>query len=416
MEYGLIGNPLGHSISPAIHACFHNGIDYQLHPVETEEALKQFLEERNFKAVNVTIPWKQKVIPYLDELDPAARAIGAVNCIVNDHGRLTGHNTDVSGFRQMMERNHVSLSGKTAVLGTGGASHAVCQAVVDLGGSVVLVSRHPREGSRFSMISYPELMASSFDVLINTTPVGMSPDCDAAPVEIGKLSSVHTVADIIANPLRTKLQFEAQLAGKKAYGGLEMLVRQAARAQELFFGTAVDEKAVMSCLWQMKMMQSNVVLIGMPSSGKTVVGRMLAQQLGWDFVEMDAELVKRFGTSIRNVFETKGETWFRDQETKLIEDLRSKKRTVISTGGGVIKRVENMRMLAENGVVIWLDRSPMLLHGTSERPLSPDDDAIRRLYEERLPLYRLYSDRCVENNRQLNETVHAIEEIVRGVN
>ena len=244
----------------------------------------------------------------------------------------------------------------------------------------------------------------------------MSPDCDAVPVEIGKLSSVHTVADIIANPLRTRLQFEAQLAGKKAYGGLEMLVRQAARAQELFFGTAVDEKTVMSCLWQMKMMQSNVVLIGMPSSGKTVVGRMLAQQLGWDFVEMDAELVKRFGTSIRNVFETKGETWFRDQETKLIEDLRSKKRTVISTGGGVIKRVENMRMLAENGVVIWLDRSPRLLHGTSERPLSPDDDAIRRLYEERLPLYRLYSDRCVENNGQLNETVHAIEEIVRGEN
>lgn len=413
MQYGLIGNPLGHSISPAIHACFHNGIDYQLHPVETEAQLKQFLEARDFEAVNVTIPWKQTVIPYLDALDPAAAEIGAVNCIINDHGRLTGYNTDVDGFRQMMVHNEISLSGKTAVLGTGGASRAVCQAVRQLGGSVVLVSRHPREGS---VIGYDSLPSAGVDVLINTTPVGMSPNSDSVPVEITSLPGVHAVADIVANPLRTRLQFEARLAGKKTCGGLEMLVRQAARAQELFFHMSISEKEVMNCFWKMRMMQSNVVLIGMPSSGKSAVGRQLAERLGWDFVEMDALLEQRFGTSIRNVFETKGETWFRDQETMLIKELRKKKRTVISTGGGVVKRTENMRMLGENGIVIWLDRAVELLHGTSERPLSPDDEAVRRLYEERLPLYQTYSDRRVENNGKLMGTVQPIEEIVRGGN
>lgn len=410
MKYGLIGNPLGHSWSPEIHQLLAD-IPYEKKVLEEDE-LKEFFHQRDFKGINVTIPYKEKVIQYLDEIDDGARVIGAVNCIVNENGRLKGYNTDLSGFKQMLERNGIDPYGKkVAILGSGGAAKAAYTAIVQMHGIASIVSRHPDE----TKIGYEELYkrADEFEMIVNATPVGMKPDSDRCPVDIDAFDHLEAVVDIIANPLKTRLLFHALERGIPWCGGFEMLVRQAAEADYLFAGKVISEEMIQRCMHKLLETRRNIVLIGMPTSGKTTLAEMVASYTGMPLLEMDEVLVDRLGMSIKDCFMQYGEAYFRKMETELARDLRDKEGIVISTGGGIIKNEENMRYLHENGIVIAIDRDPSLLYPTDSRPLSSTEDAVKVLYAQRKYLYQKYSDVVVDNNGSLQDTFDEIMKITR---
>ena len=273
---GLIGNPLGHSWSPEIHRFFIKQ-DYNLFPLQEDE-LDAFLKAKEFDGINVTIRYKETVIPQLDELDENAKAIGAVNCIVNDNGILKGYNTDYLGFKQMLLANDVPVSeGKIAILGTGGARKACEKALKDLGANTLIVSRNPDRG-----ITYEECIAreKEISIIVNTTPVGMKPDYEGHPIDIKQFSNLRAVVDIVANPIVTRLQFEAKALGIKYLGGFEMLVRQALEADKLFLKKEFSEKLVKDCEAEVLKEKRNIVLIGMPTSGKTTISKCVSEKLG----------------------------------------------------------------------------------------------------------------------------------------
>lgn len=405
MRLGLIGHPLGHSWSPAIHQYFIHE-DYQLSDLD-EKQLDAFLKEKDFDGLNVTIPYKETVIPYLDELDEMAEKIGAVNCIVNDHGKLKGYNTDWIGFAEMLKHHDVDVKGKKiAVLGSGGASKAIAAALEYLGGIPYVISRRKREG----VLTYEELFEreKEFPVIVNTTPVGMYPHCDDVPVDLKRFHHLEAVVDIVANPLRTRLCFEAKSLGLQTCGGFEMLVRQAFAADELFLNKKLNGSMVSSCMNALLKTRRNIVLIGMPTSGKTTVSKELGRVLKRGPVEMDAEIEKKLGTSISQCFAEKGEEYFRKTETEVAREHRQGKGEIISCGGGVIKTPETMRYLSENGLVILMTRNLDQLYPSDDRPLASSKEAVKKLYEERKPLYEKYRDVTVDNSGTIEETIQEI--------
>ena len=406
MKLGLIGYPLGHSWSKPIHD-FMIGSDYQMFELKPEE-LEGFMTKKDFDGLNVTIPYKQKVMKYLDEIDETAAKIGAVNTIVNHNGVLKGYNTDYLGFMEMLKRNHIDVQGKkTAVLGSGGASRAVAAALTILGADFDIVSR---KAERENTILYETMYERSDDyqVIVNTTPLGLAPHPDDMPVDLSRFTKLEAVADIIANPLRTRLLFEAGCRGLKTAGGLEMLVAQAWHADLLYTGEQLDPQLITDCLAELYRDRRSIVLIGMPTAGKTTVSALLGEACGRDVIEMDDEIVEILGTSIKECFAEKGEDYFRWLEQEVAKDLRSGGRFVISCGGGVIKNPETMRFLSENSIVVWLKRGIEQLFATDSRPLSSNAEALRKLYEERRPLYELYSDVSADNTGDISDTVAEI--------
>ncbi len=407
MKLGLIGCPLGHSRSPEIHQSLI-GADYRLFELQEDE-VQAFLEKRDFDGLNVTIPYKQKVMPYLDRTDPLAEQCGAVNTIVCRNGILTGYNTDVIGLQQMIEAHGFDLAGlHTAILGSGGASKAAVQAVLKLGGIPHVISRTGKDGA----LTYAQMYAREdmFRCLINTTPVGMVPRNDETPADLSRFSHLSYVIDIVANPLRTRLQFEAKLRGIPAIGGFEMLVYQAAAADFLFTGTKPSQEDSDRCIRQLLNRQRNIVLIGMPTSGKTTLSAMLEKMTGMERIEMDEVLEETLQMPIRTCFEEKGEAWFRQAEKDLARQLRSGGGRIISSGGGVIKDEETMRYLSENGIICRISRDPGKLFPTDSRPLADSLAAVRRLAAEREPLYRKYCDIQIDNNTAPEDAAQQIVE------
>ncbi len=402
MKLGLIGWPLGHSWSPEIHRLLINA-DYRLMPLEKDE-LDSFFEKRDFDGINVTIPYKSEVMKYLDEIDENAKAIGAVNTIVNRGGKLIGFNTDYIGLRDMILNAGIDLSeGKTAILGSGGGSKAAVAAVKSLSGNAVIVSRNPKDG----MISYEDLYAAGdeFSCIINTTPVGLHPHTDEMPVDPAKFANLKAAVDIIANPLCTKFLLEAKHREIKALGGFEMLVRQAFAADEIFLNQKLDVSMIEVCMQELYRKRRNIVLIGMPTSGKTTFSTILSRMTGKKSVEMDDEAVNILGTSIADCFMEKGEAYFRELETEIAASLYEGKGLVISCGGGVVKTPETMRLLSHNGYVIWLQRDLSQLFTTDDRPLSKRAQDLSRLYEERIPLYSKYADCVIDNTGTIEDTI-----------
>ena len=407
MKLGLIGMPLGHSWSPAIHNWLI-GEDYRLIPLEKDE-LGPFLEKRDFDGINVTIPYKQDVIPYLDEIDENAEKIGAINCIINNNGKLKGYNTDFEGFRDMLVCNNISVKGiRTAVLGTGGASKAVVNAIESLGGYAVTVSRSDKPGS----ITYEQLYEtqSEYGVIVNATPVGMAPDTDRSPIDMLRFTCLQAVVDIIANPLCTKLCFQAKQLGIPHLGGFEMLVRQAIAADRYFLNKDMDANRCRPCMDALLEDRRNIVLIGMPTCGKSTLASLLAQATGKAVVEMDQEITDRIGMSISDWFALHGEESFRQIETETAIAHSEGKGEIISCGGGVIKTEATMQALSRNGIIVWIDRDLSLLYSSSDRPLASNIEQVKQLYEQRRPLYRMYSDIIVENNGTVEQCIDAIIE------
>ena len=389
MKYGCIGKKLAHSFSKEIHRRL---ADYEYGLFElAEEAVGPFLEKKEFAAINVTIPYKQTVIPYLDFVSDIANRIGAVNTVVNREGRLYGYNTDYYGMRALMERVGADLSGKKVlVLGTGGTSKTACVVAADLGaGEILTVSRSKKEGC----ITYGDAVSLHGDaaILINTTPAGMYPDCEGSPLSLSAFRRLEGVIDAVYNPLCTNLVLDARERGAKAEGGLYMLVMQAVVAVEKFLDTEIEKTRADAVFADLLAEKENVVLTGMPGSGKSTVGRLLGIP-GYEFVDTDAEIEKRAGCTVRELIDTRGEGAFRDLESEVICDVSKEGGRVISTGGGAILREENVRALRRNGRIFFLDAPLSRLRATKDRPLSDTEDKLKRLYEERIGIYKTTAD------------------------
>lgn len=407
MEYGLLGEKLGHSFSPQIHRALA-GYDYQLLPTPPE-AVEDLFARRAFQGLNVTIPYKQTVMPLCDEIDPRAAAIGAVNTVVNQNGRLTGYNTDIDGFLYLARRAEVDMAGKKVViLGGGGTSRTARAAAVELGArEIITVSRHGED-------NYQNLSRhADAQVLVNTTPVGMYPNWGQAPVSLESFPALEGVLDVVYNPLRTALLLQAEERGLPCSCGLPMLVAQAKRAAELFTGQNINDSRTEAVLHGLREQLTSIVLIGMPGCGKTTVGRRLAERLGRPFVDLDEEIVQSAGLSIPDIFAREGEMGFRARESALVREFGERTGLVVSTGGGVVTRRENYIPLKQNGVIFHLLRNPASLP-TEGRPLS-QATAPEELWRRREPLYAAFADRAIDNNGPLEETLEQIEKELTGL-
>ena len=390
LNYGCIGEHLPHSFSREIHGEIGT-YAYDLKELTPEE-LPGFMTARGFMGINVTIPYKQAVIPFLDEISETARAIGAVNTIVNRNGKLYGYNTDLYGLTRLIRRIGLDLSGKKVlVLGTGGTSRTASYAAEKLGARVVYrVSRTSREGS----LSYEEVLQNHTDaeIILNTTPCGMFPKPAEQPLLLEPFTRLEGVVDAIYNPLRSRLVLDARSRGIPAEGGLYMLVAQAVRASELFLDTSYPEDLTDRIYNRILRRKENLVLIGMPGSGKSSVGATLTETTGKPLADTDQFIVEKAGNSIPDIFREDGEPAFRDLESEVIRELSLQGGQIISTGGGAVLRPENVTVLRQNGRLFWLDRDPDSLVPTDDRPLADTVAKMKALYQEREPIYRASAD------------------------
>ena len=390
MKYGLIGEHLGHSYSVPIHRMI-SGEDYELKEIAPAD-LGTFMTRKEFRAVNVTIPYKQDVIPYLDEISDTAREIGAVNTVVNRDGFLYGTNTDAAGLRALILRVCPDIRGKkTLVLGTGGPSKTAVYTARAMGADpVIRVSRSAREGA----VTYGEALKDHADaeILINTTPCGMFPAGEDMPVDIDGFPGLRGVIDVIYNPLRTKLVLAAMRRGIPAEGGLYLLAAQAVRAAEIFRDTSYEETLAEQIYRRMARDKENIVLTGMPGSGKTAVSAILGKRTGRDVIDTDRMITEKAGMEITEIFSRYGEKHFRDLETEVIREAAARAGVIISTGGGAVLREENVDALRRNGRLVWLDRKPEDLIPTDDRPLADSREKMAAMYTAREPIYRATAD------------------------
>ena len=414
MEYGLIGEKLGHSFSKVIHSMIGN---YRYDLVElNQNELDSFMRSKDFKGINVTIPYKTKVIGYLDWISPEAEEIGAVNTVVCKSGRLCGYNTDFLGLKALISRQAVSLENKKAlVLGTGGTSKTAMAVLRTFNvKSIHQASRTPNGGT----ISYEDAEKMDVEYIVNTTPVGMFPNCDSKPINIDKYKNLIGITDVIYNPLYTDFIQSGLEMGIPASGGLYMLAAQAVHAANHFGISAGSEREICDIYRRILSQKLNIVLIGMPSCGKSTIGWQVSKGMVREFADTDVLVAKRlaekgFDMTIADFINKFGEAEFRKFESEVVKEVSEKNGLVVSTGGGVPLSPDNMRRLKHNGIVFWLDRPLGLLKATSSRPLTSTRESLERKYNERAGLYAKYADVRVPNEGSVTD---AVAKIVRGFN
>jgi len=408
MEYGCIGEKLTHSFSKEVHAKLFD-YDYELKELTAEE-LPDFIKQKNFKAINVTIPYKKAVIPYLDEISEKATLIGAVNTIVNKNGKLYGYNTDFAGLAALIKYNNIEIAHKKVlILGSGGTSATAEVVAKSLNADTVLrVSRTKKSG----FITYDEAISKHNDaeIIINTTPCGMYPNISGIPIDLNHFKRLSGIVDAIYNPLKSKLVLNAKRRGIKAAGGLYMLVAQAVYAAEKFTDTDIPADKITEVYEEILCQKSNIVLIGMPSCGKSTVGKILAEKLNMNFVDTDEMIVKSEKKEISAIFAECGEEYFRKAESKAIEEISCRQGFVIATGGGAVLNPNNTEMLSLNGKIYFLDRPLNDLIATADRPLSSDREKLKKRYEERYDIYCKSADVIVEGHNDINTNVNVIRD------
>ena len=412
MEYGLIGEKLGHSFSKIIHEKLAD-YTYELCPLAKDE-LDAFMTAKQFKAINVTIPYKQDVIPHCDVLDDSAKRIGVVNTIVNRDGKLFGYNTDFAGFLYNLNAHGITLKDKKVMIcGSGGTCKTVTAVAEYMGAKEILVvSRSKKENA----VTYEECIRhKDVDVVVNASPKGMYPDNGESPLDLSNFPNCKAVVDVIYNPLKTRLLQQAEQLGMKAVNGLEMLVAQAKFAVEHFLSTEIENDKIDQITLELLKQLTNIVLIGMPSSGKTLTGKALCKYIDKTVVDTDAVIVERSGMSIKEMFARHGEAYFRQWEHDVIEEFSKQNGLIIATGGGAIKNEENIQNLKQNGVVMFIDRDLEHLLVTDDRPLSKDANAVAKLYEERYPLYTKYGDLRVPNNYPMEISQQELDELMNTI-
>lgn len=404
LRCGLLGETLGHSYSPMIHHQLGD-YDYRLFEIP-RDALDAFLESGDWDGLNVTIPYKKAVVPYCGALSEAAAKLQSVNTLVRrPDGTLYGDNTDLYGFLYMVRRSGIQPAGKKAlVLGSGGASVTVKAALEQLGASVTVISRSGPD-------NYANLdRHADARIIANTTPVGMYPHNGAAAVDLRQFPHCEGVLDIVYNPARTALLLQAEELGIPCAGGLSMLVAQARRSSELFTGAVMDDGVLERVERTVQGRLRNIVLIGMPGSGKTTIAAALSRALGREAVEADDLISQRAGMSIPEIFAQSGEEGFRALETEVLAEQGKRSGIILSTGGGCVTRPENYPLLHQNGVIFCLTRALSKLP-TDGRPISQSTD-LAQLYARREPLYRHFADVMVSNDGAPEDTLHTIMEVL----
>ena len=403
--FGLLGEKLGHSFSKEIHESIN---DYKYNLIEvSKDNFNSFMEQRNFKAINVTIPYKQSVMPYLSYIDPKAKEIGAVNTIVNKDNLLYGYNTDYLGLKKLIEKNNINFENKKVlILGTGGTSNTAFVLSKDLKAKTILkVSRKIAN----EVISYEEAINKHNDcnIIINTTPCGMYPNDDLI-INLDNFNNLEAIVDVIYNPINTNLVRTAKKKNIKAVSGLYMLVAQAVYASYIFINKEVNEDKIDEIFNKIKSQKLNICLIGMPSCGKTTISQELGKILQKEIVDTDVLIEKELKMPISSFLNKDTEKEFRDIETKVINEISKQNNLIISTGGGVIKKEENIQYLKRNSIIIFIDRALELLQATSSRPLSSNKTDLEKLYNERYAKYVKYSDYIIKNNGQLKTAIDEI--------
>lgn len=401
-KYGLLGEKLGHSYSPQIHAMLYPN-EYRLCEVRPD-GLADFLKNTELQGMNVTIPYKKDVIPLCAELSDTAARIGSVNTLVRGPEGWRGYNTDYDGFTYMIRHSGIDVRGKKAViLGNGGVSLTVRTVLSDLGaGEIRVISRRGED-------NYDNLSRhADAQLVVNATPVGMYPNNGSAAVDLAAFPQCEAVYDLIYNPAKTALLLQAEKLGLIWENGLGMLVAQAKRSAELFTGQRIDDGRVEEITRVLERQMGNILLIGMPGCGKSTIGETLARELVRPFVDADDELVKAAGMSIPEIFAREGETGFRARETQTLSQLCKRSGCVIATGGGCVTRPENLPLLRQNGSVVWIKRSLDVLP-TEGRPLSQANSA-QKLFEERREKYAAFADVEIENDGAVDDAVRKIRE------
>ena len=423
-KYGLIGKTLVHSYSKEIHEALGR-YQYQLFSL-AEDEMPDFINARDFRGLNVTIPYKKDVIPLCDEVTDLARGIGAVNTLFwkNASGAgasesisqedkiLVGHNTDYEGFLYAASRAGIDFEGKgVLILGTGGTSLMARRAAADQNAAkIYIASRHPEtdppSGSELqnagilSTVSYDQLpeIAASIDVIINTTPVGTFPNNMQQVIRLKDFPGCQAVIDVIYNPFKTALLLEAEKLGLKYTNGLPMLVAQATAAAGYFLGTpGAFQKENQRIIKSMKQRMGNIVLIGMPGTGKSLIGKLLAELTGKTLQDTDAKIEEEAKMTIPEIFEKEGEAGFRDRESAICKKLGKERNLIIATGGGAILRPENVDALRQNGTLVHITRSIDKLP-TRGRPLSKNIETLKKMEAQRMPLYKAAADITFRNN------------------
>ena len=400
MQCGLLGRKLGHSYSPQIHNLLGD-YSYVLFEKEPEE-LENFLKTGDFSGLNVTIPYKKEVIPYLSELSPTAKKMGCVNTVLRrSDGTLYGHNTDYFGFTSLVRHAGLSVAGKKVlVLGSGGASNTAVAALKDLGANPVVISRSG-ENNYGNLHLHRDAAA-----IVNATPVGMYPNTGVSPIDLALFPHLEGVLDVIYNPARTQLLLDAEKLGIPRENGLWMLVAQAKEAAEVFTGGKISDEVIEKIYSELSHQMKNIVLIGMPGCGKSTIGTLLAEKLGRTLADADEKIISLAGKSIPDIFAQDGEPTFRDWETKALTELGKQSGLVIATGGGCVTKKRNYPLLHQNGYLVWLERDCSVLP-TDGRPLSQAND-LGKMYAARKPLYEVFADIRVENTGTPEETVQKI--------
>ena len=406
LKCGLLGEKLGHSYSPQIHSMLAD-YEYKLFEKSPEE-LEDFLKSGEFDGLNVTIPYKKSVMPYCAELSPTAAQIGSVNTIVRrSDGSLYGDNTDAFGFENLIVHNGIGVKGKKAlVLGTGGASVTAQAVLKNLGASEVVVISRKGEDNYENIAKHADA-----EIIANTTPVGMYPNNGKAAVDLTQFPKLSGVLDVVYNPARTALLLQAEKLCIPCAGGLYMLVSQAKRSCELFTGKSIPDSEIDRIERVLSHRMQNIVIIGMPGSGKTAVSTMLAERLGRKIFDTDTIVSEKAGVTIPEIFAAQGEAGFRKLETEATAEVGKLSGNIISTGGGVVTVADNYELLHQNGVIVWIERDTNKL-ARDGRPISLSSD-LNELYAARLPLYERFADIKADNNGDINDTVNAIMEMIK---
>ena len=408
MKYGLIGEKLGHSFSKIIHEKIAD-YTYELKEI-SKENLDSFMKAKDFSCINVTIPYKEDVIPYLDYVDSAAKAMGAVNTIVNRDGKLYGYNTDFYGMKLMIEKNGFDLKdSKVLILGSGGTAKTSKAVAENLGAREIITV------SRSGEVNYNNVteLHKDADFIINTTPCGMYPNNDTYAIDPALFPCLRGIIDAVYNPLKTTIVSMGEELGIKGVTGLYMLIAQAVLASEKFMDKSLDVEKISDEIYaELLKEKQNIVLIGMPGSGKSTIGKALAEKLGRNFIDTDDVITEKHGV-ISDIFASNGEKYFRDIETEAVKETAKKGGIVIATGGGAILKKENVRALRQNGAIFFLNRPLEDIIPTSDRPLSSDIESLVKRFEERYPIYKATGDFEIAIDGKVENAVNRILECLK---
>ena len=410
MKYGLIGEKLGHSFSKEIHEKIAN-YTYELKEISKENII-EFIQKKEFKAINVTIPYKETVIPYIDFIDEKALEIGAVNTIINKSNKLYAYNTDYLGLKALITDNDININNeKVLVLGTGGTSKTANVVLKDLQAKEILfVTRNKKD----NCITYDEakLYHNDATIIINTSPCGMYPNDDDPIIDINSFHNLKAVVDVVYNPLKTKLIRYSENIGVKAVGGLYMLVAQAVYAKYKFLDEKLENQqikdTIRSIYEELLSKKQNIVLIGMPGCGKSTIGKILSDKLNKEYIDTDIEIEKEINCKIKDYLTESNENDFRNIETGVAKKVSLLNNRIISTGGGIIKRKENIISLKANGIILFIDRNIEKLSIDDSRPLSSTYDKLKLLYEQRYPLYKSSCDFVISNDKDIDSVIDDI--------